>query len=344
MQVQILTEFKPQQLKTIGQFVENHPDGNIFQHPDMCLFIGKIKGFQSIYVIVKENEELVASLLLQQIRPTSGIKKQFTQRLISFGSPIIHQNLNNRDEVFGKILIGLEKFLGKNPLYIQFRLFKRDEKLTPALIQLAYMPQKRYNVLIPIDTIEGCFSRLSISKQRQVRKSLDSGAKLIQPESLAQVHAFYQILKSLFKNKIKKPLHDVEFFENFYKESQNRRLGKMFLVEYKSEIIGGILCPISKGKCIYEWYICGLDQEYNKKGIYPSVLATWGAIEFAAENGIPNFDLMGAGKPGIAYGVRDFKLKFGGEKVVQYRYNKIINKTKYGLAELAYNIKYWTGL
>jgi len=114
--------------------------------------------------------------------------------------------------------------------------------------------------------------------------------------------------------------------------------GKIFVIKYKGEVVGGIVCPITPGKTLYEMYICGKDKELKDKGVYPSVLATWAGIEYAIENGIPKFDFMGMGIPGRQYGVRDFKMRFGGEVVNYGRWTKINNPLLYHVAEFGYNV------
>jgi lipid II:glycine glycyltransferase (peptidoglycan interpeptide bridge formation enzyme) len=49
-------------------------------------------------------------------------------------------------------------------------------------------------------------------------------------------------------------------------------------------------------------------------------VAIWGEMQYAAENGYPLFDFMGAGSPDQPYGVRDFKAEFGGELVEHGRF------------------------
>ena len=95
-------------------------------------------------------------------------------------------------------------------------------------------------------------------------------------------------------------------------------VGKYLLVKYRDKVIGGMMCPVFADKAIYEWYVCGLDEEYKEQ--YPSVMATYAAISYAKQNGIPMFDFMGAGVPDKPYGVRDFKMEFGGELVEHGRY------------------------
>jgi hypothetical protein len=188
------------------------------------------------------------------------------------------------------------------------------------------------------------WGNLSNSRRRQIEKGIASGAKIIEPESLSQVKEFYEILYKLYRYKVRKPLADWSFFENFYNltspQTQNPKpktpIGIIRLILYEGKIIGGILAPVFEKKCIYEWYVCGLDHEYKKQ--YPSVLATWAALKYAIENNIESFDFMGVGRPDVPYGVRDFKARFGGELVSYGRLTRINNKFLYNVAELGYNI------
>ncbi|MDD4108442.1 MAG: peptidoglycan bridge formation glycyltransferase FemA/FemB family protein, partial [Prolixibacteraceae bacterium] len=72
--------------------------------------------------------------------------------------------------------------------------------------------------------------------------------------------------------------------------------------------------------------------------IYPSVLATWKAIEYAAENRFEYFDFMGAGKPDEPYGVREFKTKFGGKVLEQGRFLHLCKPFLYRFSKGMLNI------
>jgi len=108
-------------------------------------------------------------------------------------------------------------------------------------------------------------------------------------------------------------------------------MGKYFLIEYKGQIVGGIMCPIYNNKIIYEWYIAGEDGKH--KGIYPSVLATWAPVNYAINNGLAQFDFLGAGKPDEDYGVREFKSSFGGTMVNYGRFTRINNRLLYSIGK-----------
>ena len=83
------------------------------------------------------------------------------------------------------------------------------------------------------------------------------------------------------------------------------------------------MCPVMDNRVIYELFVCGKDAMFKNK--YPSVMATWAAMDYAANTGIALFDFMGAGKPNEEYGVREFKSKFGG-KLVEYGRYRCVSK------------------
>ena len=55
----------------------------------------------------------------------------------------------------------------------------------------------------------------------------------------------------------------------------------------------------------------------------PIDLFFWNIFKWSISNKLTSFDWMGAGKPDESYGVRDFKLQFGGELVNYGRYEKV---------------------
>lgn len=122
------------------------------------------------------------------------------------------------------------------------------------------------------------------------------------------------MLNELYRTKVKTPLWPVEFFIEAYRQG----IGKFLLVKHEGKVIGGSMVVVSDGECVYEWFECGQNAEYKEQ--YPSVMATWAGINYAHEHGCTRYDMMGAGEPGVPYGVRDFKSEFGGELVEHGRF------------------------
>ena len=149
--------------------------------------------------------------------------------------------------------------------------------------------------------------RISERRQRELKRAIKNGATVAEAQSEQEIRDWYQILHRLYREKVRTPLFSEDFFLQFYRNG----VGKYLLVKHEGKVIGGMMCPVLDSRAIYEWYVCGLDEEY--KDLSPSVVATHAAIEYAKKNGLPLFDFMGAGEPEIPYGVRDFKMEFGGE-------------------------------
>ena len=139
---------------------------------------------------------------------------------------------------------------------------------------------------------------------------------------------------SFIKKKSKNLFPAFHFFEKFY---QSKNVGKIFIIKNENKIIGGAVCPIYKDR-IYELYVCGLDREI--KNVYPSALATWAPIEYAAKNGLKYFDFMGAGSPDADYGVREFKSQFGGDLYDYGRYIRINNRILYEIGK--FGLKFYS--
>ena len=83
-------------------------------------------------------------------------------------------------------------------------------------------------------------------------------------------------------------------------------------------------------------YYCGV-RDYNTK-IFPTHLAIMAAIEFGLKNNLRILDMMGAGKPGVEYGVRKYKSEFGGELVEYGRFINIYSPLLFKLGKIGLSI------
>ena len=79
-----------------------------------------------------------------------------------------------------------------------------------------------------------------------------------------------------------------------------------------NDTIIGALCLLIHKDVLYYWYT-GTLREYSAYRC--NDLLVWHSLELGQRGGYRIFDFGGGGKPDEEYGVRDFKLKFGGEQV-----------------------------
>jgi serine/alanine adding enzyme len=299
-----------------------------FQTFSYYRFFCSVSGLDSEVFAVKVSQEIRA-LCVVTIQKESGFKSYFSRRAIIYGGPVL---LYEDESTLAFLLTSISNEYKKKAIYTEIRSLHNYDQFRGVFERNGWQYIPYQNFKIDCSDIDRSYQKLSNNRKRQIKKALSTGVLIKEAKDNFDVLAFYSILKKLYEKKIKKPLLPHNFFIDFF----NARLGVYLLVEYKEKIIGGIMCQILKNKCLYEFYICGLDEEY--KAQYPSVIATWAAILYANGNNIPVFDFMGAGRIDKSYAVRDFKARFGGELLENGRYLKINDILLYRTGQLALNI------
>lgn len=231
------------------------------------------------------------------------------------------------------------------PIYIETRNFNDYSRWKEVFKNAGFSYQPHLNFHVDTSSVEIVEANLGKSRKRDIRTTVREGVviKELKSEGVNElereqmVHEYYQILKNLYETKVKTPLFPESFFQALAKHPDGRFLLVALPKENgTTEIIGGTVCVAQEGKCLYEWFVCGRDGEW--KSIFPSSYATYAGIRFAAEHGMPRFDMMGAGTPDEAYGVRDFKARFGGKEVEHGRFLCITKPLLYRLGVLGVKI------
>lgn len=242
----------------------------------------------------------------------NALKQYFTKRAIIYGGPLLDADISN--DALSALLKTVVQNIALNPIYIETRNFNDYSQWKEIFNINGFNYQKHLDYHINTTSVELAQRNIGKHRWRYIRLSMRDGAKIVDNPTLEQVRAFYTILQGLYRTKVRTPLWSWEFFELLYHTEHARYI----LVELDGQIVGGTACVCLPGKAVYEWYACGLDN--CRDDIRPLSVAIWGEMQYAAENGYPLFDFMGAGTPDQPYGVRDFKAEFGGELVEHGRF------------------------
>ena len=307
------------------QLIERSPYATWFQTDEAYRFYQSVCDMQAFAYGVSEDDNLLGLVVGYTTQEKCLLKQHLTRRAIIIGGPLLDEHIS--DEALSALLSAIAqckveglKFKGvensiadtpaftpytlhPTPIFIESRNFHDYSKWKPIFENNGFAYKEHYDIHVHCSAQH----RLSERRQRELKRAIKNGAEICEAQSEQQIRDWYQILSQLYREKVRTPLFSEEFFLHFYRNG----VGKYLLVKYEGKVIGGMMCPILDGKAIYEWYVCGLDEEY--RDLSPSVVATHAAIEYAKANGLPLFDFMGAGVPDQPYGVRDFKMEFGGE-------------------------------
>ena len=218
-------------------------------------------------------------------------------------------------EAFEILSKGIEKYCRNRVLYIEYRHFSVDNIYSSVFESYKKLPW--YNVYQRFSGDDSVEMGMNKSKRRQLKLSFEAGVEVELNPTNDEVKEWYLLLQKLYK-RIHRPLPSLQVFLNL----KDSGIGKVFVVKYQDRVVSGVaMLHNIDCQCFYEWYIAS--ESRRIKDVYPSVVATWKALCLALESG-GRFDFMGAGPRDKTYGVRDFKLSFGGELTPEYRYRKLM--------------------
>lgn len=317
------SDINPQQWQAL---VEQSPYATWFQTPEAYEFYAAVGGelipfafgveeYEGDEAMRRSGDEakgrLVGVIVGYTTKEKNPIKQLLTCRAIIIGGPLLAEDIS--DEALAALLKAIRR-LGDKAIYVETRNFHDYSKWRNLFEANGFAYQPHLNFHVDTSSVEVVDKNLGKSRKRDIRTTIREGVTPVMQPTIEQVREYYQILHTLYTTKVKTPLFSWHFFEQLYHTEHAR----FILTEYQGRIIGGTVCVELPNRTLYEWFACGEDGVYNH--IYPSCYATYLGIQYAAESGCQIFDMMGAGKPDEAYGVRDFKAKFGGELVEHGRF------------------------
>ena len=269
--------------------------------------------FMEPFVYGVSDEGKLVCLTVGYLQGDGGwLKQKLSRRAIIVGGPLLTSQTSEAH--LSAMLSALRENLRQRCIYIESRNLNDYSSWKSVFEANGFAYHAHLNFHLDTTTLDIINSNLSHTRKRHIHVGLRDGATLETASSESDIDEFYNILLDLYKTKVKKPLPPPEFFHKLHQLAS----AKILVVKYNKQVIGGMAYVCLDKKVGYEWYVCGKDEAF--KTLYPSELATYAGIQATADNGCPRFDFMGAGKPGVEYGVRNFKALFGGTLVEHGRF------------------------
>lgn len=332
------------------RLVETSATGTWFQGPEAYSFYESLPDLFKLFVVGLENEGKLRAVCIGYVTVEKSSLKQFlTRRAIIVGGPCLADDCSNEEacalmQAVRQRLVNGKWSLVNAPIYIETRNFNDYSQWKSAFAAAGFDYVPHLNFHIDTSFIEIVDANLGKSRKRDIRTTIREGVTVIEHPTDEQVCEYYKVLDNLYRTKVKTPLFPLSFFLALNKHKD----GRLLLVEYQGRIIGGTVCVVfnrdkfetinhkfettTHPSVVYEWFVCGEDGVYPH--VFPSSYATYAGIKYAAEHGCARFDMMGAGKPDEAYGVRDFKAKFGGVEVEHGRFLCVTKPLLYRIGKL----------
>ena len=298
-------------------FVSEHPRGNVFQTPQMFDVYSETQNYEPVLlVVVNGKAEIQATLLAVIMKEHRGLLGKFSARSIIWGGPLVK---DGELAVLDFILKEYDKVIGPKAIYTQFRNLWDVEKEIQMFDANNYRFEDHLDIILDLSKSEDqLWKEVHSERRNEIRRASREGVEFHVQDSPKALQECYSILVEVY-NRASLPLPTLQFFQSLYKYLDGDPGLRIFTATNKDKIIGCMLV-LSYKNVLYDFY-AGSYKEYYRK--YPNDLIPWRAFLWAKENMFSVFDFGGAGKPNIPYGVRDYKLKFGGELVNWGRYEKL---------------------
>ena len=300
-----------------SSFVYEHPNGNVFQTPEMYKVYKNTKNYEPIFLaVINDKNEILGTLLAVIQKEYSGFLGNFTARSIIFGGPLIK---NNDADILDFILQEYNKIIRKKAIYSQFRNMWEWRDLKEIFIKNGFEYEEHLDIIHDLTlTQEEMFEKMHKGRRKNIHRAIKNGLKFKEIKDKEELKNSLELIKETYK-KVKLPIPDYSFFLSIYDYMFKKKLVKFFAAKYNRQIISVRFVLIYNG-LIYDWF-AGTDESCLDK--YPNDFLLWKVMEWGHENGYKIFQFGGAGKPNKPYGVRDYKLKFGGELVNYGRFEKV---------------------
>lgn len=311
------------------RFVYDHPQGSIFQTADYYLSFKNSEKSDALLVALvgKQNSEILGILVAIIYHEGRGIKGYFSKRSIVMGGPLVKENSSKIASLLLDVYI---KKIKKKVIYSQFRSIFGTDSLKCCFEKSCFTYEERLDIIVDLTkSVQHLLSDVHKERKRNISRAVNKGVTFIEIETEDEIIQAIELIDKTYK-RIKLPLPPPSLFIRT-KEVMGDKL-RFFGASFQNKLIASRIVFCYKN-LVYDWY-AGSDDDYRNK--YPNDFLPWNVILWSKEHKYETFIFGGAGKPGVPYGVRDYKMKFGGELISPFRYTKIHNRLLMGIGKLGY--------
>ena len=313
-------------------FVNDNINGNIFQtiyYYD--LLSSEKKNIPFAYGVLEDGE--ILGIIVGAIE--SNLRMPFhllTRRLIIRGGPLLK---DDNEERVRFLLTNMILSVGSECIFLQIRNLWPTQNLRNIFQELKFNYTPHLDIIIDLQRDnETIISSISKNKRGNINKSKNKGTVFKEITDFLGYKQAIKLLQVTYR-RVKLPLPSPEFFVHAFVNLTPQNILKVFAAYYNNEMIG-VRLELCYKNLIYDWY-AGSDENHKNK--YPNDFLPYHILLWGKANNYKYFDFGGAGKPGIPYGVRDHKMKFGGELVEFGRYERINNNLLFKLGRIGIKLR-----
>ena len=245
-----------------------------------------------------------------------------------YHGPIIHDK-NNRNEILSIILSSVDRIAEENKV-VNIRGISpplTDQFPTKTFQKFEYNSEPRLTFIIDLDqNLDDLYNSLKKDTRYYIRKSEKEDFEFEISKHMEGLIKLQDLKIDAKRREGKKPILDRDFYKIHWKIMHNAGFEEVLIAKDKGEIKGTILTLFFNGNMIQHALA-----NSPKKDLVGTFL-TWNTIKWAQKMKFHTFDFAGVDpspKTEKEKGIYFYAAKFGGRKVNQFSYTKILDRKKY---------------
>lgn len=309
MNFKVITSFKEIDKDKWNSFVLAHAKGSVFFSYEYFLSLKECTHYDAVVAACIDNntQQLIGISVAAIQQEHRGLFGLLTSRCIIFGEPLAQ---NDELEIQIELINAIHLQVKWRVFFTQYRFFEPiTEELRKFYLKQGFIYEPQLNIIndtsIGVDNIWKGFKDAA---KRAIKKAQKEEFQFGISEYESNVNTFYDVLKKFYKQK-KLPYPKLPYFLAL-KKNLSHSIFRIFELKYYQKIVVTGL-TFKWNDTLFAYYLANeTSPELLKQR--PMDLFCWEILKWCSENGIKHFNWMGAGKKNVDYGVRDFKLKFGG--------------------------------
>lgn len=323
--MEIISDIKDIDCSKWRAFVEKHPKGTIFQSSEMYEVYYGASHSMPMVIAVQENDEIRGVLLAVIMWNGNDIVKRFTARSIIVGGPLAE---NDNEQIIKQLFKAYFEKLPRYVVYSEIRPVYDMESVSAVFGKEGFKRRGHYNLVLEVDVDEqSLWAGLHKERQRNIRHAEKVGLEYEEVTSGSEIEKVLALIRQTYQRK-KVPM---SYFDVFAKAKNALNGSIHFFAAYNSEKMVAGQIRLCYKDLVYAWF-AGSDEMYFKQR--PNDFLMWKVICWAHENGYKWFDFGGGGEPGVPYGVRDYKLKYGCQMFDYGRFQYFHHPLVYKIGEM----------
>ena len=174
---EIITKYELIDKQSWSNFVKNHPQGNVFQTPEMFTVYQYATNIQPYVVASTCNGEVEGILVAHWMTNGGKLAAWITSRSIIMGGPLVK---DNNPEIIETLLEVYKDLIPKKTIYTEIRPIYDSVSLFQYLSTRKWTRKGHYNIVLPLDKdVDTLYNHMHKERKRNVQTAIKNGLTFV---------------------------------------------------------------------------------------------------------------------------------------------------------------------